>query len=251
MLKFGLGVNYLNIITMKDRFNGMWFKFVVFWFNIVWILAYVLCRVIFRTLGRVEIEFKNKSNTSSWRAPMIIASNHKGVLDSWIIFQALPFGVFYRLLPVRPYAAKKFSSSNKICCWLDRIGLIDLVYFIFNVVKIDHHLAFDKKIAPLVRALKDGQSIFLFPEGRLNYDFFDIGLFKKGVVELHRQTAVPVLPCAIKYHRRGSIGWRISVRFGEPFRIPEEIMVKDDLKMVYLQGTSLVRKKVKWLYYDH
>jgi 1-acyl-sn-glycerol-3-phosphate acyltransferase len=75
--------------------------------------------------------------------------------------------------------------------------------------------------------LQNGQSLGIFPEGTRNHDPFRLQRGRKGVGEIAIRSAAPVLPVGIDFpqrSRKGRTPWfsPIILRFGTPFRFPEE-----------------------------
>lgn len=180
------------------------------------------------------------------KRPLIVISNHRGIFDPWHISYALPFRLLFgQVFPLRPYSSVELSEKNRVGRILKSLGIMNVVYFIYNTISLPKVAAFEDKILPLVDALKDKQSILMFPEGKLISDD-SISNFRKGVVKIHQLTGALILPVAIKYEKRRSIFRKVSVAIGKPFAIPEEVLDTDtkDLQT----ARNYVRNKVALLY---
>jgi len=81
--------------------------------------------------------------------------------------------------------------------------------------------AFDK----IAQALKEGEVLCIFPEGRLTADG-QLGEFKKGIEKIIQRTPVPVVPMALK----GLWGSWFSRKNGEALKgIPRKFMSQIEL----------------------
>ncbi|MEZ4200501.1 MAG: lysophospholipid acyltransferase family protein [Candidatus Paceibacterota bacterium] len=111
-----------------------------------------------------------------------------------------------------------------------KLGFFQVVYFIFNVVRIPDNTSFEEKLAPLVSVVKKGHTVLIFPEGKSVREDH-VQPFKRGIAELYRQTRVPVVPCTVHYKK----GWalpRAVVTFGAPLHVPNIILEKGDLEEI-------------------
>ena len=213
----------------------------------VWIVSYFIFRPIFRALGKVEICYLDP-DFDHVRRPIVLMTNHQGMLDPWIISSSLPFGIFKRLLPLRPYASKRITDKSKLLYWLDRLNFVKIIYYLYDVLILPpKEASFDEKLAPSLEALANHESLIFFPEGGLTLTD-EIRPFRRGIVEIQRRTGVPILPCAIRYHRRGWVGYRISVTIGQPMFIPETILNRRETKQAHFEGSEYLRAEMTRLY---
>jgi 1-acyl-sn-glycerol-3-phosphate acyltransferase len=192
-----------------------------------------------------SIKVRKTSNFSGVGRTAIVISNHAGILDPWIIFSSLPLPVFYRLLPVRPYATLDFKKENRLLRFFKKTGITGAIYYLYNVIAISRNGSFEEKINPLVHALQKKDSVLMFPEGSISTKEV-IRPFKKGVVELYRRTGVPILPCVLKYRKRGILFYKIEVVFGEPLHIPKEIL--EGGGEFHMNSIEFLENKLKKLY---
>jgi 1-acyl-sn-glycerol-3-phosphate acyltransferase len=129
---------------------------------------------------------------------------------------------------------------------LAKLGIIRLVYFMYGVAGIKSAWTFEEKIAPLVDALKHGDTVLIFPEGKLGRGD-TVSTFRRGVAYLYNQTMARILPAAINFNFNGH-GDRAIV-IGAPTRIPEKIIVKEDYDNSYYQEScEYLRRIVLSLY---
>ncbi len=151
--------------------------------------------------------------------PCIIAPNHQGYLDSFLVCGALPYRLFERLIFVG--AVEYFETP--VMARVARAG---------NCVPVDP----DAKLVEAMRAgafaLAHGRSLLLFPEGERSIDG-TVKRFKKGAAMLARRLRVPVVPVAIRgsydvWPRNRPVNWRrlwpwsghrVRVVFGPPMAL--------------------------------
>jgi len=213
----------------------------------IWIVSYFIFRPIFRALGKVEIRYLDP-DFDHVRRPIILMTNHQGMLDPWIISSSLPFAIFKRLLPIRPYATKRITDKSKLLYWLDKLNFVKIIYYLYDVLILPpKEASFDEKLAPSLEALANHESLIFFPEGGLTLTD-EIRPFRRGIVEIQRRTGVPILPCTIRYHRHGWIRYHITVTIGQPLFIPEEILKRRETKQAHFEGSEYLRAEMVRLY---
>lgn len=208
-----------------------------------WILSYFGAFCVARIFYSIHIHYE-KDCLKEIKKPMIIVSNHKKPFDPWIIIPAIPFFSFLKLLPIRPFAKKKFPKRAYILRFLSALGVVRFVYYIYDAISIPDTESFEEKIHPLVETLQNNNSILMFPEGGI---FFNegIGVFKKGIVVIQERTDVPILPCAVRYGEKGIFRRKVRVSFGETVYIPEELLKNED---DYSEARECLRQNVFRLY---
>lgn len=211
--------------------------------SFVWPSTCILAFFIFRIFYKITVSYEDE-DLKKIKKPIIIASNHKNPFDPWIIFPALPFRVFLRLLPIRPFVTKRFSQENRLVKKMQYFGIVSFIYYIYDTVHIPDTDSFDEKIQPLIDVLKNGESILMFPEGKIIRSE-DLGEFKKGVIYLQDKTGTPILPCSVRYYKKGLFRKKVSVSFGNNFYIPSKLFESDD---DYVKATEYLREEVLRLY---
>jgi 1-acyl-sn-glycerol-3-phosphate acyltransferase len=89
------------------------------------------------------------------KGPCVVVSNHNSHLDAGILMGLFPLG---RLPHVHPVAAADYFGSN----WFKRT----MAMLLMNGIPIQRHApAGVDPLAPLIQALREGESLVLFPEG--------------------------------------------------------------------------------------
>ena len=138
------------------------------------------------------------------QGPVILAGNHTGLLDSFIVLAAYN----------KPF---RFLMDKKVLGW----GIIGKLVRYGNILPLKPKQPKDSlRIA--IQSLQHGTSICIFPEGKLSVDG-QLGQFQEGVAFLQEKSGVTILPFAIS---GGSEAWPygqrlprlrpVQLRFGEP-----------------------------------
>lgn len=216
---------------------------------IAWLITYAVMAVLFPLsfLMDVRISYDDQSFQGMQR-PLIIISNHRSILDPWLIAYALPFRILFgKIFPIRTLTSIQFSEKNRVGRIFKATGIMGLAYFFYNAISLPEGGSFEQKIDPFIKALNNKQSVLLFPEGRLSSEE-SILEFKKGVVVLHQQTSAPILPVAIRYEGRGLFFRKVHIAIGRPFTISEEFFINSKQDNEFRSSRNFVREKVLTLY---
>lgn len=154
--------------------------------------------------------------------PYIIAPNHQGYLDPFILCAVLPYRVLRRLFFVG--AAEYFETP--LTRWLAKK---------INLLPVDP----DANLVPAMKAaafgLRHGKILVLFPEGERSIDG-TVKRFKKGAPILAQHLHVPVVPVAIRgafelWPRNRPLNWRmlwpgggrrVRLAIGSPIRFARD-----------------------------
>jgi len=141
----------------------------------------------------------------------IIVANHSSHYDAAVLLSAFPYSQMHR---VHPIAAKDYFFSTRLK------GLFFRLFM--NVLPIERSAKLHEAFVETEKALRDGHSIIIFPEGTRSVDGEMRG-FKVGVGYLAAKYGLPVLPVYIDgAHRafgKGSAlpkAYKISVVYGRP-----------------------------------
>lgn len=156
----------------------------------------------------------------------IYFANHCSHLDSVALWSALPRQLRQH---TRAVAARDYWGGNWLKRWVARRGL--------NALLIDRKLGGQDALEPLLAALREGESLILFPEGTRGSERLP-GPFKSGLFHLARQypqaQLIPVylenLNRAMPKGRRLPVPFICTVRFGEPLA-----QVEGEDKAVFLE----------------
>jgi len=179
----------------------------------------------------------------SFTGPAIIASNHRHPIDPLTIGIAIFPKLTFKLLPLAPYAAPLHRLQRPGQKVAKIIGFIQAVYYLFNVIKIPEAVSFDEKLTPLKNALKNSETVLIFPEGR-SYTEDSPRPFKNGVASLHLTTNTQIIPCAIHYYKKGWLRCAV-VSFGAPFFVTASTGKNDLIKTAETIRQSVTKQYQK------
>ena len=164
-------------------------------------------RFLFALLSRVEV--LGMENVPQ-EGGALLASNHVGRLDAPLVFSLLK----------RPKAtclvAKKYQKNSFVRWLINATGAI----------WIDRQQADFRAMREAINFIRSGGALGIAPEGTRSHTAA-LGMVKTGVAYLADKAGAPIIPLAItgtenalpqlKRFRRP----RITVRFGEPFYLPQ------------------------------
>jgi len=166
----------------------------------------------------------------------IVVSNHNSHLDTMVLMSLYPVA---RLPKVRPVAAFDYFMKNKYFAWFSQnvIGIIPLKR---KVSKDEGH-----PFAPVHKALNEGETIIIFPEGSRG-EPEQMVAFKTGVAHLSKDFPdVPVVPIYI--HGAGKAlpkGEALFVPFIIDVIIGEALYNKDE---THREFTARLEEKIMQL----
>ena len=190
--------------------------------KLVWIITYIFFWPIIRL--RWKVRRIVSPDVFSAQKPLILISNHRSIFDPWIICINLPFRTFLNLLPIRILGAKGFvNPASRI---LNSLGIVSLVYFLYGVRIFREGWTFEEKLQPLVQALRDSETVMIFPEGKIQHGP-ELGLFHRGTAYLAERTRSSILPASIRFDRTESRRPGCYLNYGEPFMMPPEFNLND------------------------
>lgn len=211
---------------------------------IAWVMWRITYGVMYFFLLFISMEvFCDVESIKKLKKPVIIISNHRSILDPWYISFAIPFSIFFdNIFPLRPYSSLILSEKNVAGRILKNMGVVKFIYFIYNTIDVSDAHSFEEKVAPLISALDEKQSILMFPEGRLVSDD-SILEFKKGIVRIYEKTKAPILPIAIKYKKTFFPFYKIIISIGKPIHIPESLLLSEG-SSDYKEARDFLRNQV-------
>lgn len=210
--------NIIRQIKLTDDFSGHnIFSSAISRINLFldiffWALNHIILAPVIGLFYKIKVTvdpdlFKNA------RRPVIIAANHKAMLDPWLLLVgAMPLSIYLKLVPITILGTRKFNFP--VPKFLNKIGVTGFIYWLYSVVTIDTADSTpQQKIDPFIWALKRKNSILIFPEGGMERRR-GVNPFRWGVIAIHQQTGVPILPCAIRpIGKELTRGWRREIHF--------------------------------------
>ncbi|MBI2046214.1 MAG: 1-acyl-sn-glycerol-3-phosphate acyltransferase [Parcubacteria group bacterium] len=206
--------------------------------SIIWLITYLILDPVLRLFFSVETTIHPSLLASPPKNALII-SNHKSMADPWIIPVMMPFQLFINFSPIRFSGATRFNSP--IRNFLYSIGIIPLIYFLYNVIKIPHEGTTDQKLTPFKEALLRGETVMFFPEGSIMPDGF-LGEFKRGSAALAHANKTPIVPISIRY-KHGTFRTKCFINYGAPLSVPEELFVNDNPH--FIRVSAYLREKIE------
>ncbi|MBQ5335554.1 MAG: 1-acyl-sn-glycerol-3-phosphate acyltransferase [Oscillospiraceae bacterium] len=99
-------------------------------------------------------------------------------------------------------------------------GLVGWVLRKLGAVAVDRGTGDLSPLDELRSRLENGENALIFPEGTRSKDG-SLGRFKTGAALIAAQSGVPVVPVGISFEGKLHFRSRITVRFGEPFQVPQ------------------------------
>ncbi|MEK9150887.1 MAG: lysophospholipid acyltransferase family protein [Patescibacteria group bacterium] len=130
---------------------------------------------------------------------VIFASNHASFIDPQICGMAMPRESLtpQKFFPVRFLAAYEFFR------WFKNPAFFPFSIIVAAYVRLNASIPvirglnnIEQNLAKAVEAVKNGDKIWIYPEGRVSKDG-NIQKGKKGIVYLHQKTGAPIVPVGI------------------------------------------------------
>jgi 1-acyl-sn-glycerol-3-phosphate acyltransferase len=207
-------------------------------------LARVVVRGILATLFRIRTYGELPSH-----GPLLVVANHQGWVDGFLLAAAFPLRAPLRFLGDR---------QGTMSVWwhraiLRRVGL---------VIPIDRVSAgADRRaLQATLGALRRGEIVVVFAEGRVSRAESTLGPFARGVGYLALRSGVPVLPVWLSGTAELYIGRELALTAGKPRAIPPQTPTKeatrriaetmhDDLAALARprRDSAVERKRWRWL----
>ena len=146
-------------------------------------------------------------------------ANHTSNLDIVLLWAALPGDLRRK---TRPVAARDYWQTGGVREWL--------ASRVFRAVLIERHNVTreNNPLTPMLDALRDGESLIIFPEGTRNPEG-EVNPFKPGIFHLAKaQPEIALVPVFIENLNRVlpkgevlPVPMLCSVTFGEPLRLAQ------------------------------
>lgn len=177
---------------------------------------YFLGKWIFYFLFKIfiKIEVEGKKNLPE-KGPLIIASNHKSILDPLILMVILPYYI-------------TFLAAS----YLFKIPFLNIILKLVGVLPVKEKKQDLRTLKRAIDLLKNGNIVGVFPEGGVSVNG-NVKEFKPGFAFLSVKTNAPILPIAIIGTERvlppGK--WipkkaKVKICIGEPIFL-EKVNIKD------------------------
>lgn len=182
-------------------------------------------------------EINGKENLPS-EGNFIIASNHQGHIDSWLIMYALN----ERLKKIHFLGAKEGISGL--------IKFSTLYYFTDTIAFDRKHVKREKVLRKLEDILKKGRIVIIYPEGNSNKGA-ELLKGKTGAAELCLKTDKPVIPIGIERKEKSS---KHIIKIGKPIYFSKEKELfgqttkdSEDYHFVLREVTDIIMREISKL----
>jgi acyl-[acyl-carrier-protein]-phospholipid O-acyltransferase / long-chain-fatty-acid--[acyl-carrier-protein] ligase len=180
------------------------------------LIARVVVRGILATLFRIRTQGELPS-----RGPLLVVANHQGWVDGFLLAAAFPLRAPVRFLGDR---------QGTMGVWwhraiLRRVGLI---------IAIDRVSAWADRSAlqATLQALRRGEIVVVFAEGRVSRAESTLGPFARGVGYLALRSGAPVLPVWLSGTAELYVGRELALTIGKPRAMPPETPTKEATRRI-------------------
>jgi len=136
----------------------------------------------------------------------IIAANHSGAIDPFIITANLPWHYILTLTPYRFMTANKFFSRTLLLPFLFALGCYPA----------NKHPRFKSGLEYTQKLIEKRYCIVIFPEGKVSRIDRQYPA-RKGIEVLVQDSGVEILPVRVKWNRRKGLLRSYSLTVGKPF----------------------------------
>lgn len=206
-------------------------------------LALTIVRALLRMLFRVRLE-----GVFPTEGPYLLVANHQGWADAFLILA---------VAPTEPRIYFLGDRAATMRSWWKRTLLRSLGV----VVTVDRGRTSDPAaIGTVLRLLRGGAAVGLFPEGRVSHAEHDLAPFRRGVGYLALKAGVPVVPVWLTGTAELYLGRELVARVGTG-RLPPDApagrdateafagRLHDDLLALARPWVEPVgvRKRMRWL----
>lgn len=209
-----------------------------------WFRHWLLQRLV-RLLFRVQVEFPDNIP----QGPVVLVANHLSHLDPFLVLASVPAQPYYYILgdartlynkrwkrwivgqaggviPLERWWKEEVAVIEQAAG--DRPDLKELAAAIKTDVPNGSSIKQMRQIDQAVQAiLQRGDSIMLFPEGRLGGQEGHLHLpLKRGTVSYAIRSGVPIVPVAIAGTQTLFFRKQLTLRFGPPLTMPQQVRPK-------------------------
>lgn len=180
------------------------------------LLSFPLFRLITSLLTKrkaIDLHYKHVQTNKTY----VLASNHTGMPDPFIICYSIPILLSFKLTPYRFFITNRFFKGA-LGFYLRAMG---------GFPSHEHpKLRFGLEVAG--EALSKHQTVVIFPEGRIMKSSIQEVEPKRGVSVLAKEKDIMIIPARVHWNREKGIFKSYSLAVGKPFdgskMSPQEIM---------------------------
>lgn len=177
---------------------------------------------VFRILYRPKIINKEVIPNNG---PIIVSGNHIHLFD-----QNLAVISTKRMLH---YMAKIEYFQSKKTAWFFKMA---------GCIPVNRQIKDDSAKESALEVLNNGYALGVFPEGTRNKTDAFLLPFKFGVVSMAQKTGATIVPYAITGEYKIFKKNHLNIRFGEPFKIPEDMDLKEANEKLFKSISDLKMK---------
>jgi 1-acyl-sn-glycerol-3-phosphate acyltransferase len=134
------------------------------------ILSYFVFYIPRRILFNINITPPN--NFGELKNGVLLVANHQSKLDPFIILSCIPFALFFRILPVRFPVLHEYMEKSVSSKILKLLGCYDI-----GGTSRENMVGF----LYTRDLLKKGNTVFLFPEGKISKKGSEVENLKRGI----------------------------------------------------------------------
>jgi len=163
--------------------------------------------------------------------PVLFAANHQSFLDGLILFYVLR-------RPFNAITAPPAIFPGNLPSWFKKMGYISIGRDLFEELKYKDARARNQSIPLGVAALKRGESLLIFPEGRREYQRHLLP-FHGGVAKIAHDARVAIMPVVIE-------GLDTLFPYGSVLLTPTILKVKIEKPVrLHEPNTNIVREVIE------
>ena len=174
-------------------------------------IARLIVRVLFAAVFRIR-----HCGTLPARGPLLVAANHQGWADGFVLAASFPLSAEVRLLGDR-------EGTGKVWWWRAVLRAVGMVITIERTSTTADRAA----IAATLAALERGQIVVVFAEGRVSRAESALGPFERGVGYLALRSGAPVLPVWLSGTAELYLRKELATIAGTPRVVPRGVPTKD------------------------
>jgi 1-acyl-sn-glycerol-3-phosphate acyltransferase len=138
-----------------------------------------------------QVHISGVENLHNIKGPLIIASNHRGPYDGIWIWYYLALMNRKKVISMYFVTGARFFKQPIVGWYLRQM----------KCFPVDRGMGI-QVLDPMVAALKNGEMVGIFPEGKMQKTIHERGDAKRGVGYLIAQSEASVLPIYINYHKK-------------------------------------------------
>lgn len=170
--------------------------------------------------------YENEAAKKKIRGSAIVIANHVGTIDPMYLMLV----IWYRR---HRFVCRSDIMETKAGKWLR----------LFRCIPIDRENVSFNFMREASDALKEGNLVSMFPEGRVHTQSEAPAAFKSGMILMSVQSGAPIIPVYIKPRRKASE--RIVAVIGEPFSVTEIYGQRPKFSQIDEAAKLLFEKELK------